>query len=96
MAYTVSVTWIAKPGEEEAVAAALEQLVEPSRAEPGVLIYIPHRDPEDPRRFYIFEQYVDADAYATHADTEHFKRLGLGDAIPRLEDRKREFYVPMV
>ena len=35
MAYTVSVTWIAKEGEEEAVASALQLLVEPSRAEPG-------------------------------------------------------------
>jgi quinol monooxygenase YgiN len=95
MAYTVSVTWIAKEGEEEAVATALQELVEPSRAEDGVLIYIPHRDPEDPRRFYIFEQYVDADAYTAHTETEHFKRLGFGDAIPRLEDRKREFFEPM-
>jgi quinol monooxygenase YgiN len=95
MAYTVSVTWIAKEGEEEAVASALQQLVAPSRAEEGVLIYIPHRDPEDPRRFYIFEQYTDAGAYTAHTETEHFQRLGLGDAIPRLADRKREFYEPM-
>jgi quinol monooxygenase YgiN len=95
MAYTVSVTWIAKEGEEDAVASALQELAEPSRAEPGVLIYIPHRDPEDPRKFYIFEQYVDADAYTAHTETEHFKRLGFGDAIPRLEDRRREFYEPM-
>ena len=96
MAYTVSVTWIAKEGEEEAVAAALEALVEPSRAEPGVLIYIPHRDPEDPRKFFIFEQYADADAYTAHTETEHFKQHGFGDAIPRLEERKREFYEPLV
>jgi quinol monooxygenase YgiN len=96
MAYTVSVTWIAKEGEEEAVEAALKALVEPSRAEPGVLVYIPHRDPEDPRKFYIFEQYTDADAYTAHTETEHFKTLGFGDAIPRLEDRKREFYEPLV
>jgi autoinducer 2-degrading protein len=95
MAYTVSVTWIAKEGEEEAVAAALQALVEPSRAEPGVLIYIPHRDPEDPRRFYIFEQYADADAYTAHTETEHFQKYGFGDAIPRLQDRTREFYEPM-
>jgi (4S)-4-hydroxy-5-phosphonooxypentane-2,3-dione isomerase len=96
MAYTVSVTWIAKEGEEEAVATALKALVEPSRAEPGVLVYIPHRDPEDPRKFYIFEQYADADAYTAHTETEHFKTHGFGDAIPRLEDRRREFYEPLV
>jgi autoinducer 2-degrading protein len=96
MAYTVSVTWIAKEGEEQAVEAALKALVEPSLAEPGVLVYIPHRDPEDPRRFYIFEQYADEAAYTAHTETEHFKTHGFGDAIPRLEDRKREFYEPLV
>ena len=29
MAYTVAVTWIAKPGEEEEVARCLTELVEP-------------------------------------------------------------------
>jgi autoinducer 2-degrading protein len=96
MAYSIAVTWIAKEGEEDAVAAALERLVEPSRAEEGVLVYIPHRDPENPRKFYIYEQYVDEAAYTAHTETEHFKRDGFGDAIPRLEDRKREFYQPMV
>jgi quinol monooxygenase YgiN len=95
MAYTVSVTWIAKPGEEEAVAAALRQLIEPSRAEPGVIHYIPHRDPDDPRRFYLFEMYADADAYAAHGASEHFRRFGLEDAVPRLEERRREYFEPM-
>ena len=96
MAYTVAVTWIAKPGEEDAVAAALQALVEPSRAEEGVLVYVPNRDPEDPTKFFIYEQYVDEAAYTAHTETEHFKTHGFGDAIPRLLERKREFYAPMV
>jgi quinol monooxygenase YgiN len=95
MAYTVAVTWIANAGEEDAVAAALERLVEPSRAEAGVLAYHPNRDPEDPRRFFIYEEYVDEAAYTAHTETEHFKRDGFGDAIPRLAERKREFYEPL-
>src|SRR3954454_18662243 len=94
MAYTVAVTWIAKPGEEDAVASALEALVEPSRAEEGVLVYIPNRDPEDPTKFFIYEQYVDEAAYTAHTETEQFKQWGFGDAIPRLLDRKRECYAP--
>jgi autoinducer 2-degrading protein len=95
MAYTVAVTWIAKEGEEEAVAAALGRLVEPSRAEPGVQVYLPNRDPQDPSRFFIYEQYDDEAAYTAHTETEHFKRDGFGDAIPRLADRRREFYEPL-
>ena len=72
-----------------------EALVEPSRAEEGVLVYIPNRDPEDSTKFFIYEQYVDEAAYTAHTETEHFKKHGFGDAIPRLQERKREFYSPM-
>ena len=94
MAYVVSVIWTAKPGEEDAVAAALERLREPTRAEPGVQEWIPHRDPENPAVFYIYERYDDAAAYTAHTETEHFKRDGFGDAIPRLASRDRAFYEP--
>jgi quinol monooxygenase YgiN len=93
MAYVVIARWTAKEGEEEAVAAALSQLIEPSREEPGNLIYVVHRDPEDPKRFVIYESYVDADGYAAHADSDHFRRLGIEDGIPRLASREREFLV---
>jgi quinol monooxygenase YgiN len=92
MPYTVAVTWTAKDGEEDAVAAALERMRAPTLAEEGVVSWLPHRDPENSRVFFIFEQYVDADAYTAHTETDHFQRDGLGDAIPRLADRKREFY----
>jgi (4S)-4-hydroxy-5-phosphonooxypentane-2,3-dione isomerase len=95
MAYAVSVTWTAKEGEEDAVAAALERLREPTLAEEGVLMWIPHRDPEDPKVFHIYEQYTEEGAYTAHTETEHFQRDGFGDAIPRLADRRREFYETM-
>jgi quinol monooxygenase YgiN len=92
MAYVVLARWIAKPGEEQAVAAAIDALIEPSRAEPGNLVYEAHRDPADPRVFMLYEQYADEDGYRAHGESEHFKRLGHGDAIPRLEARERAFY----
>jgi len=92
MAYVVAVRWVAREGEEEHVAAAVAKLVPPSRAEPGVLFYQPHRDPENPRVFYFYEQYVDQAAYEAHGASEHFQRHGAGEAIPLLEDRERGFY----
>ena len=58
--------------------------MEPSRAEEGVLVYIPNRDPEDPTKFFIYEQYVDEAAYTAHTETEHFKtpRLRRRDPAP--------------
>jgi autoinducer 2-degrading protein len=93
MAYVVIAYWTAKEGEEDAVAAALTALTQPSRAEPGNLAYVVHRDPADPRRFVIYERYVDAAAFEAHGASEHFKRHGLEDGIPRLESREREFLV---
>jgi autoinducer 2-degrading protein len=89
------VTWTAKEGEADGVAAALERLREPTLAEDGVVMWLPHRSAEDPNVFYIYEQYADEAAYTAHTETEHFKRDGFGDAIPRLEERRREFYEPM-
>jgi quinol monooxygenase YgiN len=92
MAYVVTAKWTAKEGEEEAVARAIAQLVEPSRAEPGVILYQPHRDPEDPRIFFFYEQYDDTAAYEAHGSSEHFQKHGFGDAVPRLEARERAFF----
>ena len=93
MAYVVTAKWTAKEGEEGAVAAAIEKLVPPPRAEPGMLVYQPHRDPENPRVFFFYEQYDGEAAYQAHLDSEHFQQLGFGEAVPRLEGRERAFHV---
>jgi quinol monooxygenase YgiN len=92
MAFVVAATWTARPGEEDAVAGALARLTPGSRAEPGMLLYQPHRDPADPRVFFLYEQYADRAAYDAHTASQHFERHALGDAIPRLERRERVYY----
>jgi quinol monooxygenase YgiN len=92
MAYVVCAKWTAKPGEADNVAAAIEKVVGPSRAEPGMLLYQPHRDPQNPNVFFFYEQYVDEAAYQAHVESAHMQRHGFGDAIPRLESRERSFY----
>jgi quinol monooxygenase YgiN len=92
MAFVVTAVWTANLGEEENVARAVSELLEPSKNEPGNLFYQPHRDPENPAVFFFYEQYVDKAAYEAHGSSEHFQRLGFGDAIPRLASRERAFY----
>jgi quinol monooxygenase YgiN len=92
MALVLVAKWLAREGEEEKVEAALRQLVGPSRQEPGCLYYQPCRERENPRSFLVFEIYQDEDAVAAHGETEHFQRLGLGEAIPLLESRERIFF----
>jgi quinol monooxygenase YgiN len=93
MAYVVSAHWRAKEGKEDRLAELIGEMTAPSRAEPGCLFYQAHRSPEDPRLFYLYEQYADEAGYQAHMDSEHFTRLVKQEAIPELlEDRERAFY----
>ena len=93
MAYVVSALWRAKEGCEGRVAEVIGELLGPSRAEPGCRFYQPHRSPDDPRLFYLYEQYADEAGYQAHMDSEHFTRLVKEEAIPEiLEAREREFF----
>jgi quinol monooxygenase YgiN len=97
MAYVVSAHWRAKDGKEGRLAELIEEITPPSRQEPGNLFYQAHRSPDDPRLFYLYEQYVDEAAYEAHMDSEHFTRLVKQEAIPELlEDRERAFYTTMI
>ncbi|HWT33649.1 MAG TPA: putative quinol monooxygenase [Microbacterium sp.] len=91
MAFVCSATWTAKHGEEETVRDALAQLSPASRAEPGNLYYQAHQDPQEPGVFRIFEVYVDEDAFKAHGTYPHFEKWALGQAIPALETRQRDF-----
>ncbi|AWB90341.1 putative quinol monooxygenase [Salinibacterium hongtaonis] len=92
MAFICSATWTAKAGEEQTVLDAIENLAPASRMEPGNLYYQPYQDPSDPSVFRIFEVYTDEDAFKAHGQTEHFEKWALGQAIPALASREREFY----
>ena len=93
MAYVLAVTWTATEGNEEEVHSLLCQLGEASRQEPGVINYTTHVNPENPREFFIYEMYHDADGLEAHQQTVHFKELVLQRAIPLLESRVRQYFV---
>lgn len=92
MAYVVCATWIAREDEIDAVASAISEMTSPSRGEPENLMYQAHRDPLDPRVFFLYEQYTDESGYRAHLESEHFQQHAVANAIPRLESRTRAFY----
>jgi quinol monooxygenase YgiN len=92
MAYVVAATYRCKEGEEDTVLEILETMGPLSREEPGCLFYQAHRSPDDPRVFFLYEQYVDESGYEAHQATSHFERYIKGEAIPRLESRERAFF----
>lgn len=61
----------AREGREAAVAAALRDVVGPSREEPGCLAISAYRSTRDPQLFYIHSRWVDEAAFETHALLPH-------------------------
>jgi quinol monooxygenase YgiN len=92
MAFVCSATWIAKDGSASIVDEALRHLSPASRTEAGNIYYQSYRDPAEPNTFRIFEVYTDEAAFKAHAEYDHFKQWALGQAIPALETRQRDFF----
>jgi quinol monooxygenase YgiN len=92
MAFVLVARLTAREGEQDRAAELIGQIVEASRKEPGVVHYIPHRDPEDPRVFLMYEQYRDKAAFEEHGQSEHFKAIGIEQLFPLMEGRERSFY----
>jgi quinol monooxygenase YgiN len=93
MAYVVCAKWTAKEGKEDRLVEIIEEMTPPSRAEPGNVYYQAQRSTDNPRLFFLYEQYADEAGYEAHQATEHFTRLVKEEAIPDvLEAREREFY----
>jgi quinol monooxygenase YgiN len=95
MAYTSCVMYVVKAGEEQSFLKAVARLAERTRKEPGCLEYRFHRDPEDARKFFLYELYADEQAYRAHQATEHFEKLAKGVIPPFLEERRIERYLPI-
>ena len=92
MAYVVSATWTAQPGQEDVVRDAIDKLAPPSREEAGNRFYQAYQDPAEPSVFRLFEIYDDEEAYAAHGASPHFKEYALEQAIPVLANRERAFF----
>jgi quinol monooxygenase YgiN len=65
----------ARPGDEEAVAAAIRDVVPPSRAEPGCRAIGAYRSVRDPRLFWIHSRWIDEAAFELHATLPHTVRF---------------------
>ena len=96
MSFVLVVRMKAKEGNEEQATALIHELAEATRTEPGCELYIPCRDPDDPRSFLFYEQYRDREAFEAHGASEHFQRLGAGELFALMESRERRFYETVV
>ena len=90
--YVVVAEYYAQEGKDDEVAAILKEMLPLSRAEPACTLFFVNRSPEDPRRFLLYEQYLNEDGYKAHQATAAFKENILGKVVPMLETRVRKFY----
>lgn len=91
----MAVTWEAKPGEESALETILHRMAEAVKSEPGTLLFWPHRASSEDRVFFLYELFADNAAFAAHQETEHFKELIIGQALPKLARRERVQLMPI-
>jgi quinol monooxygenase YgiN len=61
----------AREGKEAAVAAAMADVVPPSREEAGCIAIHAYQSTRDPRLFYIHSRWVDEEAFELHAQLPH-------------------------
>jgi quinol monooxygenase YgiN len=92
MSFVVVAKWVARPGQEALVRHAIDHLVEPTLREPGCVEYRVHQSLDDPCMFLLYEVYAGKDAYEEHLKSAHFLKYAVGQGIPLLDRREREFY----
>jgi quinol monooxygenase YgiN len=90
----LAATWEAKEGEADAVADILRKMATAVKSEPGTVIFWPHRSSSNDRLFFLYELFADEAAFEAHQQTEHFKSLVVGQALPKLARRERVQLMP--
>ena len=85
----VTAFWEAKPGEAEALVGIIRRVLPQAQREPGVKAFQIHQSLSEPEKFFFYEVFKDEAAFAAHQQSEHFKTLIAGEALPRLARRER-------
>jgi quinol monooxygenase YgiN len=61
----------AKPGSESQVETLISGLAEKVRREPGNTEFTVYRERDNPRKFVVFEQYLDEASFDAHISAEY-------------------------
>jgi quinol monooxygenase YgiN len=85
----VTAFWEVNSGEESSVAGLLKDFLRQAQQEPGVMEFQIHQNISKPREFFFYEVFAGEAAFANHQQTEHFKNIIVGQAIPKLAKRER-------
>jgi quinol monooxygenase YgiN len=61
----------AKPGSESEVETLISGLAQDVRREPGNTEFTVYRERDNPRKFFVFEQYLDEASFDAHINAEY-------------------------
>jgi quinol monooxygenase YgiN len=85
----ITAFWEVNSGEEGAVAKLLKDFLPQAQQEPGVKEFQIHQNLSKPQEFFFYEVFAGEAAFADHQQTQHFKSIILGQALPKLAKRER-------
>jgi quinol monooxygenase YgiN len=69
----VLATFTTHPGKEDAAARFLDELLAPTHAEPGCLLYAVHRGLDDPQKMAFVERWESRQLLETHIASDHIQ-----------------------
>jgi quinol monooxygenase YgiN len=70
-----TVTFLIKPGCEKEVMTILREHVNPAKKEPGVGVSHAYRSRTESRRFFIYHELTDQDAFDAHRNTGNYSEF---------------------
>lgn len=85
----VTAFWEARPEEVDNLVGIIRQFLPQAQREPGVKAFQIHQSLTEPTKFFFYEVFEDEAAFADHQQSEHFKTLIVGQAVPKLAKRER-------
>lgn len=81
--------WEARPEEVDSLLGIIAKFLPQAQREPGVKAFQIHQSLTEPTKFFFYEVFDDEAAFAEHQQSEHFKTLIVGQAVPKLAKRER-------
>ena len=91
----VAVTYIIQQGHEAEAVDLFRKMSEHTHKEPGNIMYVVHRSPNEPRRFFLYEQYKDQAALDVHRSADYFAQYITNGVLKINESRVAEMYEPL-
>ncbi|MDP1841219.1 MAG: antibiotic biosynthesis monooxygenase family protein [Reyranella sp.] len=85
----VTAFWEARPEEVDSLVGIIGKFLPQAQREPGVKAFQIHQSLTEPTKFFFYEVFDDEAAFAQHQQSEHFKTLIVGQAVPKLAKRER-------